>query len=232
MQLKDVPKIASALNHIYAQSKGKMVSVHDKPIGPIFLKHNIFSNDRAKVIDYLKSKVIWHEGERSGLKYKWIGDVPDTTKLATDIVEFYIAKKQKNPKTTITVKKEIVDVEKKELKIVKPFNIKTVGDKGFVIYESKIYEALICMVQKMPNLKMTFDVILSVNNHNIIISNPVFFPEIHMLCVFLEKTYAKFKYENPIQLSSPEISSSFINNIIDENTSAENKTNNALIKAN
>ena len=202
MKQNDLKRIASAINEIYANSKGKMVSVNKAPLTPVFVKNNIYSNDRAKIMDYLKDRLIFHEGLRAGMKYRWIGDLPDTEKIAQDIIDFYHNLNNRDPKYVRTIKTEVVDVVKREASTVRATE-RTVGEKGFTFSNSRIYESYICSVTKLPNQKSSFDIIISVEDENIRLSNHLFFPDIHMLCIYLEKTHQKFKPDLPLHVETP-----------------------------
>ncbi|MGV8964557.1 MAG: hypothetical protein ACOH2V_14415 [Candidatus Saccharimonadaceae bacterium] len=201
MKQDDKPKIAKLLNVIYDNSKGKMVSVSHFPLTPVFLKLNIYSNDRVKIMDYLKDRLIFHEGLRAGFKYMWKGDMPDTAKIAQEIIDYYTSKDNRNPKYVRTVKTEIVDVAKRDLATPR-LSERTVGAKGYSFHNSKIHEAYICSVTKLPNQKTSFDILITRDDENIRLTNVPFFSDIHMLCIYLEKTHQKFKPDMPITAPS------------------------------
>ena len=202
MKQDDLKRIAQALNAIYANSKGKMVSVNKAPLTPVFIKYNIYSNDRVKIMDYLKERLIFHEGLKAGMKYMWKGDLPDTEKIAQDIIDFYHSQNNRDPKYVRTLKTEVVDVVKRDLATTR-IPGKTVGEKGFSFHNAKIYEAYVCSVTKLPNQKTSFDILISDEEENIRLTNIPFFPDIHMLCMYLEKTHQKFKPDLPLHVEIP-----------------------------
>ncbi|MGV8947567.1 MAG: hypothetical protein ACOH1N_14155 [Lutibacter sp.] len=198
MKKVDIPRIAAVLNAIYDNSKGKMVSVSEKPLTPCFDNVKIYSDDRVKIMDYLKDRLLWHEGYRAGLKYMWKGDMPDTAKIAEDIVDYYSNKENLDPKFVKTVKKEVVDVVKRDLNIARPPE-RIVGSRGYSFYEHRIHESYICSVTKIPNQRTSFDVLISDGNQNVRLTDVPTFPTLKMLAVYLEKTFIKFKPDLPIR---------------------------------
>jgi len=193
MTITDSPRIAKVISAIQSASMGKMISVKDAPLTVLFNEQKIYSEDRMKIMDYLKERLIFHEGARAGMKYMWKGDFSDSEKIAEEIVDYY----SKNE----PLKYRVTETTKKKSALPSLIHARNVGDKGYILYNNHIYEAYVYSAKMFPNEKAVYDVLITEEGVNKSLSNMLIFPTVALLVSFVQNSVAKF---NPDAELAPE----------------------------
>jgi hypothetical protein len=198
MKQQDVSRIAVVINTIYNNSLGKMISVKEFPMTPIFKENKFYATEQAQILEYMKERLITVIGERAGMKYMWKGEMPDTNKIALEIIKHCDADNKNKSKNIKDAKAKLTKVEKPK-ELTKRFVEKIAGDMGYVLYMDQIYEAYIYKVSKYPKIKAAYEVLITYGGKNCIVANVPIFPSITILCNFLVQTNHVFNMNAPLE---------------------------------
>ncbi len=193
MKTSDTQIIVSLLKEIRSASENKLVSVREVPLSPMFTERRIYSEDRVMIMNFLKDKILQHTGVKAGLKYRWQTDIDDLEQIAQDIIDYSIKFSEDNLKVK-TVKKVIVNAERKN-NLTSRIIERNVGSKGVILYNNRLHEAYVSKVTKFPMEKPSYEVLVTIDSHNVLLADQMIFPNVTAICQFLEKTYRKFDPE-------------------------------------
>jgi hypothetical protein len=193
MKSSDIQILVSLLKEIRSASENRLVSVREVPLSPMFTERRIHSEDRVIIMSFLKDNILQHTGVKAGLKYRWQADIDDLEQIAKDIIDYSIKFREDNLKVK-TVKKVIVNAERKN-NLTSRIIERNVGSKGVILYDNRLHEAYVSKVTKYPMEKPSYEVLITIDSHNVLLSDQMIFPDVKAICQFLEKTYRKFDPE-------------------------------------
>ena len=114
MKQQDASRVAAIINAIYSNSQGKLIGVKEFPLTPLFRENKFYAAEQAQIMEFLKVNLVSIIGERAGMKYMWKGEMPDTEKIALEIIRFCDTDNQNKKKSIKYRKDKVAKTEKPE----------------------------------------------------------------------------------------------------------------------